>query len=176
MHPILNHGFVHRAHFSERIGDVLPDIEEVKDGSSLEDIGDTLAQLQQVPFVHAGQVLAFEDDIATVRFEQTHDQLQGDAFPAAALAQDPQRFSPLDLETDASDDRMVELLVHVEQLDGWLILRWLRLGAAVRDLLGPPGGKNLAGHNENDQGQISREKDCHEDLENHPLSNNRASL
>ena len=109
------------------VGDVLAHGEGIEERALLEDHADPAAQVEQVLFLHLGDVVAEDPDAAAVRLEQAERQFQDGALAGAGHAQQHLGFAVTQQEGNAVEhDVLVEGDGHVVEDDGVLgfVIRW----------------------------------------------------
>ena len=113
IHPLLNFLFVLDSPLAEGVGDVFSHVEKIKNSTALENIGNPLAQFQELPLVHAGDIFSVKENTTHVGLEQTCDQLESDALSTSAFSQYTQSFPLPYFEADALEDGIVKGFTHI---------------------------------------------------------------
>ena len=90
--------------FVETIGYVVFDGEGVEEGGLLKDHADSLAELEEIDFAHAADLVVKDGDGPRVGFEETVRELEEDGFTAACGTEDDAGLALADSEGDVVQD------------------------------------------------------------------------
>jgi hypothetical protein len=91
--------------------------QRIEQGAGLENHGHLAADPAKFVFGHAGDVLVRHDNFTAIGLDKAHDMAQGDGFSDAAAADDGYGFARIDIEIGIDQNRPVERLRDMPELD-----------------------------------------------------------
>ncbi|MOA31599.1 hypothetical protein D3C78_1527650 [compost metagenome] len=103
---------------AQREGHVLADVHRVEEGAVLEEHAELLANLVELLFFEAGDILAVHADSALIGLQEADQELDEDRLPGARRPDDDGGLAPLDVQGDVVEHLLAsERLVHVLERD-----------------------------------------------------------